>query len=221
MKFAAVLVLLVAALAFARAEEAAEKEADAFLLVDKKVSSIEAVVNTNYTVDITVSNIGSSPAFAIEINDDRQASAKVLSGSRASKVEKLGAGETSTLSYTVTYAERGDVDVHPTAVSYANAPDSSERRTVYGNRVFEEDYEVANEFKGVVQVLSQSEFDKRHTKKMKEWSMFIFLTFILVGGPGVIYQLQKNRIDELVSKKPAQSETEKKKPTRSNSNSSK
>eukprot|EP00760_Papus_ankaliazontas_P027038 PhM_4_TR3115/c1_g1_i1/m.21969/K13250/SSR2; translocon-associated protein subunit beta len=207
-----VLLGLIACVFFASAVRADDDEAGspavdaetgaAFLLVRKSLSAAEVIVDSEIKVTVSITNAGRSPAFSVKAVDDAW-KANVLSGERQATFDKVLPRETVSFSYTIrapaTPAVMDCPEAKVTFLAEAGAAEES-AQVVRSTRVNEEIEMPIEKQTGVISVLTASDYERKHTRHIKEWATFFLLLTIPLGMPLYLYQVRSNELDVLTKK---------------------
>lgn len=160
------------------------------LLVYKKAPEA-TVVNGEWTVDITIYNVGDKNALNIELNDGFWAPEvfQAVKGSTSEKFEVLKPGEYVSHSYTISGKTLGEYETTQTTVTYKSEEESAESEgstpVVHVSR--------SNPIPPV-RVLTQSQYDKLNAKKFPVPIAYALLSIIPVILPALLHLYANNQI---------------------------
>lgn len=194
----------------AETEEAAENSAGAtattpLLIVNKALTASEIIIGETIKVTITITNVGRSPAFNVELDDETWGGANgknsvqyQVTGVKTASLGKITPGGKATHSYSVTLTELGPVVLDPAKVTFtAEEGDSAKVFTAYSTRVNEGLEGQLIDKRSVVSVLTAAEYDRKYSAHVKEWIFFLILLGVPLGIPLYIYFLRTKELDAL------------------------
>ncbi len=177
-----------------------EYKAAPFLVVTKAVSEYYVVVGNTFDVKVTVTNHGDAPAFDVSIVDSQ--------GSEPAKkhsVEKLETGESAFLNYTTVAKALGDLDISRAEVTYTLSVGDSNVLKATSNTIREEEAYFLGETKGdaitnrgTITIVTSEQYDRLHTKYIKETIGYLFVGAISVLFPFFMYRTKQNQVDQLI-----------------------
>ena len=137
---------------------------------------------------VRIYNLGEAAAFNVELDDSQWTNAQG-SGYKASW-EKIEAGATEITTYTVVPEKAGDLlGVEPAKVTFKTAEGSDSVRAAFSNNVYDTTAALG------MPILTQGEFDKKASRRVKEWLTFLLLLFVPLGIPFFFYHQSKNSIE--------------------------
>jgi hypothetical protein len=172
MKFIVLFVLLFALCAFA--------EENTGSILATKIGAADGFVGQDYNVTITVYNNGAAAVTDLVIEDEVPSEEQ-----KTFKVDSLAPGETSTHSYTFKLSETGSLVTEPAKLTYKPKAEEKENKVVKSTNL------------PVIQVLSSSDYERKHDSHVDEWVIFAVLALIPVGFPFFAYQYSNNQINTL------------------------
>ena len=178
-----------------------EYKAAPFLVVTKSVSEYFVVAGDKVDVTVTVTNFGDAPAFDVVITDAQTGG----EASKEKKLEKLEVGESESLNYTTTTKTLGDFEVKRAEVTYALAVGDQNVLKATSNTIREEEAYYLGENKGdailnrgTITVVTREQYDRLHTKYIKETIGYLFVGAISVLFPFFMYRTKQNQVDQLI-----------------------
>lgn len=197
MRSAVIVSFLLAAVAWG--SSAAEKGADAYVVVTKTVSSGDVIVGTPVTVTVTANNIGHQPAYNVLLTD-----AHPLGGEAPSKsAEKLASGENITFSYSFTPSELGPTVIPTAECVYSPAAGDDTIIKSFSNYIREEldlyrgDTDTTPAVRGTVMVMTAHQYDRIHSTKVLELISYLALCAVPVVVPFLLFKSKLSQIDSL------------------------
>lgn len=190
----AVVVLMAAAAVFADEEKPLP-----FVLLSKSVSSKVVVLGEKVDVTVVVTNFGQVPVYDVQVSD------KVTGGeTRTQTIEVLNAFENTTITYSVVPSEFGNFRVSAAEATYALVAGESATHRVVSNSIREEDNEYRGEdfddlsTRGFVSVVTREQYDRMHTKYIRESIAYLFIGAITVVFPFMMYRTKQSQVDFLI-----------------------
>lgn len=193
------LVTLVATACFAQVAEEAEINPHPVLFVSKTTSSDDIILGNSVEVVVTVTNLGQSPAFDVEVTDQLEDGVKTLS------IASLPYGASETLRYTVTPRALGNYPVAVARVTYnVEQGNAATTHTAFSNFIREGEAYYYGEgvddesFRGVISVLTRDRYERLHARYIKESTAYIFLGAIPTLFPYVLYRVKQSEVDALL-----------------------
>ncbi|KPI87022.1 hypothetical protein ABL78_3887 [Leptomonas seymouri] len=202
--FSLCLIALVATTCFAQVVEEAEMNPHPLLFVSKTTSSDDIILGSSVEVVVTVTNLGQSPAFDVEVMDQLEEGVKTLS------IASLPYGASETLRYTVTPRALGNYPVAIAQVTYnVEQGNAATARTALSNFIREgEAYYYGDgvddeSFRGVISVLTRERYERLRARYVKESTAYIFLGVIPALFPYVLYRVKQSEVDALLRRSKA------------------
>jgi uncharacterized repeat protein (TIGR01451 family) len=189
-KMKAVLLVLV----LATVAVLADVKAKPYLVAHKEVSEGATVVGAEVKFTVTITNNGDSPAFDVQLVD------KSPSGEDQTKaVEKLEPQQAITLEYTWKATKLGEVQVPAAKATFLEDQSSTTRSTSISNLINEHERE-SFEFgsKGELQVVTGSEYERLHTRYVKETIGYFLVAAVPVLFPLYMYRTKQAQVDHLL-----------------------
>jgi uncharacterized repeat protein (TIGR01451 family) len=182
--------LLVAAVAVL----ADEKAGKPYLVVHKEVSEGAVTVGDEVKFTVTVTNHGESPAFDVQLVD------KSPNGEEQTKaVEKLETQQSVSIEYTFKSSVLGDVLAPAAKVTYLEQQGSETRFTSYSNLINEHDREnFEHPSRGELHVVTATEYERLHTRYVKEILGYILAAVVPVLFPFYMYKSKQSQIEHLL-----------------------
>ncbi|CUG91110.1 membrane-associated protein, putative [Bodo saltans] len=192
-------VVVVVALMAAACVFAEEEKPLPFVLLSKSVSSKVVVLGEKVDVTVVVTNFGQVPVYDVVVTD------KVTGGdARTQTIEVLNAFENSTITYSVVPNDFGNFRVAPAEATYALVAGETATHRVVSNLIREEDNEYRGEdvddssTRGFVSVVTREQYDRMHTKYIRESIAYLFLGAITVVFPFMMYRTKQSQVDFLI-----------------------
>ena len=179
---------------------AEEQKVLPFLVVTKEFSDRNAILGEQLTVTVVVGNYGQSPAFDVQILDKEP----IGDAFQSKSIDKLNFGDNATLTYSVTPLILGTLTVGAAEVQYAVQQGQPSTYKAYSNLVREEEVFYRGEqdeestIRGTVPVLTRDEYDKLHSMRIRELTVYVLLGAASVFFPFFMFQTRQNQIDSLV-----------------------
>lgn len=164
------------------------------LLVLKSMDAYEAVLDKPLTVSLNVFNVGQSAAHQIEIDDSAAWPVKYVKeveGKRKASILSLGAGLNKTVTYQlapILATKSGKLPASSAKITYSLKAEARANKVVYSNTF------------PSLPLFTAADFERKHSRHVKEWVTFLVLSLIPVGLPGAMYYLASNKLDKLVGK---------------------
>lgn len=193
------LVVLVATTCLAQVAEEAEMNPHPVLFVSKTTSSDDIILGSSVEVVVTVTNLGQSPAFDVEVTDQLEEGTKTLS------IASLPYGASETLRYTVTPRTLGNYPVAVARATYnVEQGNAATSHTALSNFIREGEAYYYGEgvddesFRGVISVLTRDRYERLHARYFKESTAYIFLCAIPALFPYVLYRVKQSEVDALL-----------------------
>jgi len=167
------------------------------LAVYKSFEKPDVVAGNDVKVTVTVYNKGNAAAFDVKM-DDSNWGAGIAGGKQ--EWAQIAADESVSATYTVSPTAAGTVmSVEPAKVTFAAEKGAETVKVAFSNHVYD-----ASKSEGV-DVLSQAEFDKKTSLRVKEWFTYLLLLVIPLGMPFIFYQQSNNT---LVARRSAEQKAE-------------
>ena len=172
----------------------AETKAKPLLVIHKEVSEGYAVVGSEVKFKVTVTNQGENPAFDVQLVD------KDPSGEDQTKaVDTLEAQQSLTLEYVFRPSVLGDVNIGAARATYLEEQGASARSTALSNLINEHDrqeFDVAA--RGELHVVTSTEYERIHTRYIKETIGYLFAAAVPVLFPFYMYRSKQAQVDHLL-----------------------
>jgi hypothetical protein len=169
-----------------------------FLVVTKTVSEYYVVQGNSFQVNMKVANYGDAPAYDLVLEN------KDLEG-KVEKIEQLDPDHVYSLNYSVTTAQVGDLPIQRALVTYALQAGDATVFKAWSNTIREEEAYYQGEDKpdavtnrGTVSIVTSEQYDRRHTKYIKETIGYLFIGAISVFFPFFMYRTKQNQVDQLI-----------------------
>lgn len=192
-------VVVVVALLAASCVLAQEEKSFPFVMLSKSVNAKVVVLGEKVDVTVAITNFGQVPVYDVLITD------KVTGGdARTKTIEILNAFENATLTYSVVPSEYGLFTVPAAEATYALAAGESASHRVVSNSIREEDNVFRGEdiddasTRGVVSVVTREQYDRMHTKYIRESIAYLFIGAITVVFPFMMYRTKQSQVDYLI-----------------------
>eukprot|EP00796_Vickermania_ingenoplastis_P006064 gene6064-4363_t len=174
-------------------------DADPFPLISvvKKVSEPEIALGTSFDVEVTVTNMGQSPAFDIAIKD------LLVNGTEKNKLlPSLGPKESTTLRYTVLPTALGEYDVGVTHVTYnLEMGNANTKATAISNLIREEEAYYFTDgpddqrMRGKVDVLTPERYARLHRGRHLQIIVYLFLSLMPSLVPYIFFRMKRTEED--------------------------
>lgn len=189
------LLLCVAVLSVAVTYAAVDAKSKPFLVLHKEVSEDAVVVGGELTVTVSVTNFGQSPAFDVQIVD-----ISPTGGEQTKAVERLDFNQTESVRYTVRATSIGVLKIGTAEASYLAQQGDESRLKATSNLVREEQRDETgnSRVKGTVDVVSASQYDRLHTRYIRETIGYLVLASVPVLFPFFIYTTKSAEVDLLL-----------------------
>lgn len=192
-------VVVVVALLATASVFAQEEKSFPFVMLSKSVNTKVLVLGEKVDVTVAITNFGQVPVYDVQITD------KVTGGdARTKTIEVLNAFENATLTYSVVPSEYGQFAVPAAEATYALAAGESAAHRVVSNSIREEDNVFRGEefddasTRGVVSVVTREQYDRMHTKYIRESIAYLFIGAITVVFPFMMYRTKQSQVDYLI-----------------------
>eukprot|EP01061_Rhynchopus_euleeides_P028552 TRINITY_DN4654_c0_g1_i1.p1 TRINITY_DN4654_c0_g1~~TRINITY_DN4654_c0_g1_i1.p1 ORF type:complete len:214 (+),score=90.94 TRINITY_DN4654_c0_g1_i1:70-711(+) len=157
------------------------------LAVYKTLSMEDAVEGHNLTVTVQIYNLGDTAAHNVELDDNQWSNAQ---GGYKNSWDKIESGAVEVSSYTVVPDAAGKtLGVEPAKVTFKVSEASESVRAAFSNNVYDTTAALG------LPILTQAEFDKKASHRVKEWLTFLLLLFVPLGIPFFLFHQSKNNID--------------------------
>lgn len=188
-------VLAVVALASAVlvAGDAAASSSSPFVVVEKSVSQFHVVVGSEFETTITATNIGDAAAFDLSFSD-----VSIDGSVKTYKKDKVEAGETASFTYTTIGDTLGDYASSPATVSFAKQQGGEQSSTSTSTNIREELEAATKNNVAVVEVLTQSQYERKNSNHVKEWIIFLLIAVVPIGFPYFVYRTKSQKIEQLL-----------------------
>eukprot|EP01060_Flectonema_neradi_P025489 TRINITY_DN34297_c0_g1_i1.p1 TRINITY_DN34297_c0_g1~~TRINITY_DN34297_c0_g1_i1.p1 ORF type:complete len:210 (+),score=52.37 TRINITY_DN34297_c0_g1_i1:85-714(+) len=157
------------------------------IAVYKELADDNCVVGTNISVTLTVYNYGSTAAFNIEMDDSNWGGTDTII---KESWESIAPGANVSTSYTVMPSEAGIMAVEPAKVTYKTETGSDSVKVAFSNNV----YDVSVDQAPGLPVLTEAEYEKKTSRRTKEWITFLLLLVIPIGMPFFFYKQSSNTL---------------------------
>jgi len=137
---------------------------------------------THFQVQLTVYNVGDSPAYEVSVSDTWDESFQLAAGASTShKWEEIGGGNNVTTSYDVTPTKEGEFSAPPAVVTYKPTPEANELQHGLSTSHLN------------ITVFGAEEYARYTATHVTEWSVFSFVLAAFVLVPlGVYVHFQQN-----------------------------
>lgn len=113
----------------------------------------------------------------------------VVVGDVKTTFERVDPGKNVSYSYSIVPRSVGSLDLASAVVSYKNDPEDDRR--YYGRAAVIPQ----------ISVLTQSQYNKKHNSSVDYWAVFVLLSMIPVGIPGMVYLYANNQVQQVHKKK--------------------
>ena len=104
--------------------------------------------------------------------------------------DSIAPGANVSTSYSVMPTEAGIMSVEPAKVTYKTETGSDSVKVAFSNNV----YDVSVDNAPGLPVLTEAEYEKKTSKRTKEWITFLLLLVIPIGMPFFFYQQSNNTL---------------------------
>lgn len=168
----------------------ADESKGASLAVFKVLGSDDVVVGMNLSVSVSVYNLGDSAAFNVVLDDTKWTNVGEAKGV-ANEWDTIAPGDVKTVEYVVVPQEAGVMGSEPARVTFKDDSSSEQVKAAFSNHVY--DTTSVGAADGVV-VLTEAEYEKKASKRVKEWFTFVLLLFIPLGMPFFFYNQSSNNL---------------------------
>eukprot|EP00699_Malawimonas_sp_californiana_P001749 EC716103.1.p1 GENE.EC716103.1~~EC716103.1.p1 ORF type:complete len:187 (+),score=38.37 EC716103.1:15-575(+) len=161
------------------------------LVADKSIDG-DAVQHQNMTIRIRIWNVGSAPAFNVNVTDKTWSLAAehyaLIDGSLEALYERIGPNENVTHTYTLIPKVYGSLnDLPPATLKYSSSQDGSDTVTAY------------TAVSGMRFIYSQAAWDKVHS--WRNWAITMSLLAASLGAPLAAYGYVQLNYDKGLPKK--------------------
>ncbi len=99
--------------------------------------------------------------------------------------ERVDPGKNVSYSYSIVPRSVGSLDIASALVSYKNDPEDDRR--YYGKATVIPQ----------ISVVTQSQYNKKHDSSAEYWVIFVLLSMIPVGIPGMVYLYANNQVQQI------------------------
>eukprot|EP00759_Apiculatamorpha_spiralis_P056462 PhF_6_TR8059/c0_g1_i1/m.12476/K13250/SSR2; translocon-associated protein subunit beta len=190
--------LLAFTLMLVRADEEADSAKDGsrvpFLIVNKALSATEIIQGGEVSVALSITNVGRSPAFKVSAADN-------LNGPHSEKFASIAAGQTVTFKYSAKFNELGAFPCDSAKVTYAADETEGSAQLVALSTQANEELEGQGVDKSpVISVLTPYEYERKHTRYIKEWVLYVLLLSVPLGLPFYLYSVRSSELAALEKK---------------------
>jgi len=154
--------------------------------VYKSFDQNDVVAGTNVTVTVTIYNKGNAAAFDVDMDDSNWGAGNA--GTKQ-KWATVSAEESVSATYVVAPGAAGSsLAVEPAKVTYAGVAGAETVKVAFSNHMYD-----TSKTDGV-RVLSQADYDKKASLRLKEWMTFLLFLVIPLGMPFFFYQQSNNTL---------------------------